>query len=497
MSVVCYCRAVELDFEEMVQQILLMYSKHNGPEASENTKKCLLGVMEDHWSAFHLATEQKCVKAFRALLAYSGFPLTDIVNFYPKGCEQSLGEKVTPLSSILINCNDDNNPMMDALLEFDKNYKQHGNYPITNVNLSYTYIGSLLHPIIFQFKSIRSIKASHMQLNDLPFHELPYYSHLLTQLDISSNNLNSLPEELFTCLNLENLNVSYNPLKCLPENWWKSQSLCCFLASFIRLVEVFSSKLSSKLSDPPSQEYAKPAVYQRPFREISHFAVFEGQTVSKLKELNLAGNDITEFPRCFACIFPQLENLNLSKNKLKKLCDIQELPAALVRLDLSHNWLSSSDTIPFTYSPAGSCFISQNVSCCHMLHCELPQLKELFLSQNHNLSALNFTYLPPDNLLLSLHGDHNFEQVFFPNLKKLQIDYCQLRQLPCRLDLMENLHSLDISNNPIRRIPLEICNLEKLEELKYDNILDNLAYELDQHKTITAKRYYLKYFKDE
>ena len=476
-------------------------SRGSRPDATKaNRRNSLLGIREDGWSAFHLATEQKCVNAFRALLAFSGFTLTEIVNFCPKGSEQSRGEKVTPLSSILINYNDDANPMMDILIEFDKNYREHGNFPITNVDLSYTYIGNMLSPIIFRLKSIRTLSASNMQLSDLPFDKLSHYSQILTQLDISSNNLSYLPDELFTCLHLEHLNVSYNPLGCLPENWWKSRSLCHFCASSTNLKEIFSTKFSNELptSFVESQGYAKPAVYQRPIREISQLAVFKDGKVSKLKDLILNENSISEFPHCFACIFPQLEILDLSKNKLTTACCIQELPAALVKLDLSYNRLSSSDTVPFVISPVCSCFASQSaLACGHMLHCELPRLQELCLSHNRNLNKLNFTCLPSDNLVLTLHENDNTEHVFFPNLTKLEVNNCQLRDPPCHLDLMSKLCSLDISDNPIRNIPLEICNLEGLEDFKYNNILDELLYELDQRKTVTAKRYFLKFYKDE
>ena len=498
-------RAIKLDFDEMIQQILLMYRELNlesgskAMKAEENNRKYLLGITEDGWNAFYLATERKHVRAFRALLAFSGFPLTNIANLSPKGCKQMPGEKITTLSSILIGYEGDANPLMDLLIEFNNNC-QYGNLPIANLELSYTFVGNTLPLAIFKLNSLRTLKASHMQLSELPFHKLNSRLLILTCLDISSNNLDCLPEELFTCLHLEFLNVSHNPLGCLPENWWKSTSLCRFFANSANLNEIFSTKFSNELSGSLSQSegYAKPAVYHRPIREISHLAVFEDKTVSMLRELRLNENNITEFPRCFACVFPRLENLNLSKNKLTKVCDIQELPAALVRLDLSHNCLSSSDAVPFTYSPAGSCFVSKNISCCHMLHCELPRLQDLFLSHNCKLSTLEFTYWPSDNMVLSLHesDDDITEQVFFPNLTRLEVDHCHLHELPCRLDLMSKLRSLDMSDNPICNIPAEICHLEKLEELRYKNILDELVYELDQCKTVTEKRYYLKFIKD-
>jgi len=472
-------------------------------KASINSRKRLLGIMEDGFSAFHIAAKQKCVNAFRALLAFSGFTLTEIINYCPKECTNSLSDKVTTLSLILTSYTDSANPMMDVLLEFDKNYRQYKTLPISSVDLCYTYVGNTLCPIIFKFKNMRTLNATNMQLSKLPFHKLSHYPEFLTHLDVSYNNLNCLPEELFTCLRLEFLNVSHNPLGCLPDNWWKSRSLHRFLATSVNLSEVFSTLFSKELSSYilESQGYAKPAVYHRSIKEISHLAVFEDQNVSKLRDLTLNENNISKFPQCLACIFPRLENLDLSRNKLTSVCCIQELPAALVKLDLSYNRLSSSDTIPFAISPAGNCFASQDtLACGHMLHHELPRLQELYLSHNLTLNEVNFTCVPSDNLLFSLHKDDddvNIEHVFFPNLTRLEVNNCQLRKLPCRLDLMTKLRSLDMSDNPIRNIPFEICHLEKLEEFKYKNILDELTYELDQCKTVTAKRYFLKFYKDE
>jgi len=84
--------------------------------------------------------------------------------------------------------------------------------------------------------------------------------------------------------------------------------------------------------------------------------------------------------------------------------------------------------------------------------------------------------------LFSLYkeDDDNAEHVFFPNLTKLEANNCHLQVLPCRLDLLPKLCSLDISDNPKCNIPFEICHLEKLEEFKYKSVLDELVYEMSK-----------------
>ena len=503
------CRAVEYDFDEVVSQILKVHHpKANSNNrldfnTAENRRKFLLSLKSgEEWSIFHLATERYCVKAFKSLLTHSGISLSSVVNQCPSDTKHSLGSKITPLSSILVKQEDSKNPLMDALIECDRTCRQHNDHPITNVDLSYTYTGEKFCLRIFEFESMRTLKVCNAQLVELPFCKLSQYPQLLTHLDISNNQLKSLPKELFTCFNLDVLNVSYNPLKHLPSLWWKSRSLRRFWASSMQLEEVFTEAFSSEnlsRSFVESQGYARPEVYHRPIREVSHMAVFEDEAVSKLRVLDLSNNNISEFPHCFACIFPRLENLNLSKNRLTTVCYIQELPATLGRLDLRENHLSSMDLVS---SIPQKCFISENtVTCNHMVHSELPRLQDLLLSHNPNLRKLSFTYSSSSGLTLSCgENDKNNTapvHVCFPNLTRLEVSHCSLRDISCGLDLMSKLRVLDISYNPIHSIPLGICHLKDLEDFKYEGTEDQIIYQLDQCRSVAAKRYYMKFYEDE
>ena len=503
-------RAVESDFEEIVGQILKLYHpriNYNGMDSgtAENRRKFLMSLtIGEEWSVFHLATEQNCVKAFKALLTHSGVSLSCIVNQCPNDTKNCLGNRITPLSSILIKREGNRNPLMDALIQYDKTCKQHNNHPITNVDLSYTYIGEELCLRIFELESMRTLKISNAQLVELRFCKLSHYPQLLTHLDVSNNNLESLPKELFTCFCLDVLNVSNNPLTQLPDLWWKSRSLRRFWASSIQLVKVFPGRflnetLSRSLTE--SQVYTRPEVYHRPIKEVSQMAVFEDNAVSKLRVLDLSKNYISEFPHCFACVFPQLENLNLSKNKLKTVCYIQELPATLGRLDLSGNCLSSMDLVPFEISSSCDCFLSEYpLTCNNMVHTELPRLRDLFLSHNPELKQIRFTYSLLNNSISSCHNDANSSDtvhVYFPNLTRLEVDHCGLRDVSHGLDLMSKLRILDISHNPIQSIPLGICHLRDLEVFKYEGVEDQIIYDLDRCGSVAAKRYYMKFYKDE
>lgn len=496
---------MECDFEEIVSQILKMHPKENYLNA-ENRKNFLLSLkVGEEWSVFHLATERNCLKAFKVLLGHSGISLSEMVNLCPNDTKPSLGNKITPLSSILIKHEDNKNPLMDMLVEFDRSCKQRNDHPITNVDLSYTYVGETLCSRIFELESMRTLKISNAQLMHLPFCKLSRYPQLLTYLDVSSNNLQTLPKELFTCFSLEFLNVSYNPITHLPNFWWKSRNLRRFFASSMQLENVFNKCFSSETlsrSLVESQGYVRPDVYHRPVRESFHMAVLDDEAVSKLKVLDLSNNNISEFPHCFACVFPQLENLNLSKNKLKTICYLHELPPILGRLDLTRNCLSSEDSVPFDISTSCNCFVSENtIMCHHMMHSELLQMKELLLSHNPSLRQLNFTYSPLNSSVLSFCENdksiNNTVRVFFPNLTSLEVDHCGLRDLSCGLDLMSKLRMLNISHNPIRDIPLDICHLKYLEDFKYEGIEDEMIYDLDQCSSVAAKRYYMKFYKDE
>jgi len=64
---------------------------------------------------------------------------------------------------------------------------------------------------------------------------------------------------------------------------------------------------------------------------------------SRLKELNLSHNKLTECPLGLSCVAPYLEKLVLSYNQLTQIGPIEVYPVNLKSLDLSFNQLMSEE----------------------------------------------------------------------------------------------------------------------------------------------------------
>jgi len=72
-----------------------------------------------------------------------------------------------------------------------------------------------------------------ISLSVFPASLLPHRNHILTHLDVSSNNLHSVPIQLFQLRSIESLNISHNHLTQLPgiELWNASTKLQVLYAS--------------------------------------------------------------------------------------------------------------------------------------------------------------------------------------------------------------------------------------------------------------------------
>eukprot|EP00879_Flechtneria_rotunda_P030386 GHRR01033012.1.p1 GENE.GHRR01033012.1~~GHRR01033012.1.p1 ORF type:complete len:296 (+),score=98.98 GHRR01033012.1:132-1019(+) len=126
----------------------------------------------------------------------------------------------------------------------------------------------------------------------------------ITELELSSNNLTNLPDDLSDLRLIRVLRLKYNQLKRLPAAVAKLQQL---------IVLELSGNLINKLDSSIAQ-------------------------LASLKELDLSGNVLTELPTALATL-PKLEVLRLENNRLESLPEnIGDLPS-LTKLDISTNCL--------------------------------------------------------------------------------------------------------------------------------------------------------------
>ena len=102
-------------------------------------------------------------------------------------------------------------------------------FPITEVNISENQLSSV-PPEIFQMQSLSVLRLSHNGLQKLPSSENLYdniYTSSLRKLELDWNNLTELPEDLFRGVahSLKELSAQYNQLDSLPPGLWVMPNL--------------------------------------------------------------------------------------------------------------------------------------------------------------------------------------------------------------------------------------------------------------------------------
>ncbi|XP_046660905.1 leucine-rich repeat-containing protein 40-like isoform X2 [Homalodisca vitripennis] len=340
-----------------------------------------------------------------------------------------------------------------------------------------------------------------------------YLANCITKLNLSNNNLSSLPQTLCQLKNLEELNLSFNEFYCVPNSW-----------KVLHKLKVL--KLShNRFSDPPSclELGMEHLVHlDLSYNKISEFAN-SPKCLTSLQYLNLSNNNFLSLPLwIFSDRCRSLAELDMSFNFCFDEKVVQKhLPylkhhrtsalKTLQRLDISNtgcklemiSYLSQFESLESLYLgnvsgphstfnhfweiSIGMFFHPANVVELHLPNIglaglpenifELKNLKILDLSQNHidwlpesfgKLSSLeeliiskcNVTYLP-----------ENFNQI--SSLKKLLLDHNKLTDVRNELTGLLELKWLDLYDNMLEEFPIPLENLMALEKLDVaDNYVD-------------------------
>ncbi|GLC33992.1 Dynein regulatory complex subunit 7 [Pleodorina starrii] len=128
------------------------------------------------------------------------------------------------------------------------------------------------------------------------------YNPHITELELSSNDLTDLPDELEEFRYLRILRLKYNQLKRIPGVVYRLQQLMVFDVSGNKISKVDES--------------------------VGHLTL--------LKELDVSGNEITTLPDSLASL-PKLEVVQVENNRLELLPDNLGELAAVIKMDLSTN----------------------------------------------------------------------------------------------------------------------------------------------------------------
>ncbi len=302
-------------------------------------------------------------------------------------------------------------------------------------------------------------------------------SHLthLKKLDLSGRGLAKFPDDLCGCGEVEEINLSNNPLgpslifPMSPQLRYSLKKLDLSGCGLTKSPEGFQYLNCYKLEELN--------LSNNPLGPSFIFSM-SSQHCYSLKKLDLSGCDLRMLPEGFQYYCYKLEELNLSNNPLvppvifpispqlcyglKKLdlsgCGLTKLPEGfqyycykLEELNLSNNPLVP----PFIFSMSQLRYSLKKLD---LSGCGLTKLPEGFQYYCYELEELNLSnnpLVPPFIFPIKLK--------FWALLKKLDLSGCGLKEWPCALERCSNLQELNLSNN-------SIGHEELLEELNSGKI---------------------------
>ncbi|ETN84901.1 hypothetical protein NECAME_06625 [Necator americanus] len=244
---------------------------------------------------------------------------------------------------------------------------------ITRVDLSCNRL-TVFPSVLFQMPSLRSLNLSENLLTtiDMPgFYVIstsleilnlkqnrlesisPQFLSSLPQLinlDISRNCLTQLPEFIWLCPSLKELNVASNHLSTLPmvgatPRIGRTSRSTQQPIAFTNPTGSDPITINDGIEDA-TNVVTKPLVRQNIWQsginlskvdDENFFPDFPVTSSSTLKTLNLSANRFQVFPFCLACTCPRLLSLNISFNQLTALPPVQCIPAHVRSLDFSGN----------------------------------------------------------------------------------------------------------------------------------------------------------------
>lgn len=287
---------------------------------------------------------------------------------------------------------------------------------------------------------------------DEPLHSLRYLPESicnlinLTELDVSSCELEELPESFHHLINLQELSLNNNHLDHLPESFGNLTRLIYLDLShndLEKLPESFGN-LTNLGNDP------------------DHGFDIESS------DLDLKDNCLEELPESFGNLV-HLHMLELDHNQLRKLPQSFVNLADLVRLNLSSNYLQA---LPSTFEDLANLI---------RLDLSSNEFKQ-FPSEVVQLTDLDTLDLS-DNKLESIPS----EIASLRNLETLRLAYNSLTELPKTFILLTSLEVLHLESNKFCQFPDPICKIRGLEQIYFHH--NNITMLPNELKNLNQMEY--------
>jgi Leucine-rich repeat (LRR) protein len=304
--------------------------------------------------------------------------------------------------------------------------------------------------------NITSLNLHNCQINSLPDWIGEFGA--ITELELSMNNLNTLPESILNLSKLESIVLTNNHFALLPDWIGDILSLKYLIIADNKLVKITDN--IGNLTQLQDLFIDKNLLKELPqtignLTQLITLVASNNQLFSlpssigrltRLRWLYLEYNRIVEIPNSIGDLL-ELQELEISDNQLTS---IPESIGKLVKL----NWFTITDNhlteIPDTIG-------------------DLANLEEFWINENQlttipetigNLSQLQI-FSAPDNQL-TLLPDSIGE---LSHLLELYIPNNMVTELPNTIDRLSKLQLLDLSSNQLKNLPDTIGKLCELKEL--------------------------------
>lgn len=276
-----------------------------------------------------------------------------------------------------------------------------------------------------------------------------YLTYCVTELNLSSNKIESLPETICLLENLEILNLSSNHMKSIPESW---KTLC-------RLKVLILSY--NVLQDTPK-------------------CLETG--MNRLMYIDLSHNKISTFSKPPKCSY-LLQYLNLSNNCFLSipLWLFTGQCRSLEELDMSFNFCFDLKTVSLKIPTLGHLRTSVMKNLKKLRICNTGSTIQMisYLSQFESLESYDMSnktaIAGSRGNTCNNYWDLPIEIFYNPKtVVELYLSNVSLGGLPDAISKLESLKVLDVSKNHISYLPDSFSSLKSLEELNISGC--TLAY---------------------
>ena len=344
---------------------------------------------------------------------------------------------------------------------------------------------------LFLLPKLKNLNFANNKITNLDFDGIEVDCVPINKINLSRNEIEVIPDQLFCLPNLIELNLDKNAIIQLPVQMWFSPCLVHLTISDNALMELpvpteaieyFYTEPS--LSSLDTNNTGARSLYSYSFRETMmtpyETIEFEESDINmvqgvasyglRLKKLQLDGNKLQQIPVDLACLAPYLLDLSVANNELTVTPCLRSLPVLLKKLNLSSNKLTTFLTPFFVSSyPSENClrkkFFGLVDKCTHCAHSTLVKLEKLDMSYN-NID---------DDIYTKYNGIVHYEK-----LMDLNLSNNKFKNFPEFISYQPLLSVLDVSNNyEIGKIPRSLANLQ-LISFKYLGIADPVVKTLER-----------------